>query len=169
MHAVTVPDETSLLLSVERPLPQVLTAPNSWTTALLATTALSLLALTACSGGADVSDAEPAETISFGIGIEGVPSDDPYWDECPDMPVFHRNLDFVSRKAGRATPEAAVATVSDASITEVRPSGAAAVEVMVRLGDDSGMFFVQKRHSAWFVEGGEGCAAWPAAQKVTGS
>ena len=89
---------------------------------------------------------------------------DTYWDKCPDTPVFDRNLYFVNRASGSATPEAAVRAISQASLVQVRTTGPASVEVEVRLADESGVFFVERRKQSWFVKGGEGCAAWPSGE-----
>lgn len=96
---------------------------------------------------------------------------DAYWSECPDVPVFARNLDAIPYRdeAGHPSPKAAVRSVADAQteVVAIRTTGRSA-EVDVRLGGDSGTFLVEKRPSGWLIGGGEGCAAWPAGEELLG-
>lgn len=94
---------------------------------------------------------------------------DAFYAGCPPDPVFHRNLDLV-RGQRFPSPTAAVVSVADAGtrVVEVRSTATTAV-VSVELGQDSGVFFTEKRRGGWMVEGGEGCAAWPAAEEIAGA
>ena len=55
-------------------------------------------------------------TTSDGDGSGTAPREDPdaaYWSECPDTPVYDRNLDFVT-DPGLESPSAAVLSVAPA-------------------------------------------------------
>ena len=136
--------------------------PMSPSTRARARTALVVLAFV--SAGCSTSDGDDSGTA---------PRDDPdaaFWSECPDTPVYDRNLDFVT-DPGLASPRAAVLSVAPAetSIERVTMDDAAeTAEVDVSLGDDNGVFHVEKRPSGWVVRGAEGCAAWPAGLAVMG-
>lgn len=112
-------------------------------------------------------------TTSDGDDSGTAPREDPdaaFWSECPDTPVYDRNLDLVT-DPGLESPSAAVLSVapSGTSIERVTMHEAAeTAEVDVSLGDDTGVFHVEKRPSGWLVRGGEGCAAWPAGLAVMG-
>lgn len=97
-------------------------------------------------------------------------TDDNYWSECPDAPVYDRNLDLVT-ETGLESPSAAVLAVAPDG-TEIgqvtMDAEAMSADVDVRLGDDTGVFHVSRRPSGWLVKGGEGCAAWPAGADVIG-
>lgn len=93
-----------------------------------------------------------------------------YWSECPETPVYDRNLELVT-EPGLKSPAAAVLAVApdETKIGQVTVDAAAtSADVEVRLGDETGVFHVGKRASGWLVKGGEGCAAWPAGAAVIG-
>jgi hypothetical protein len=83
--------------------------------------------------------------------------------------VIDRNVDLVADHEAFPSPEAAVRSVADKAteVVDVRTIGQMS-EVEVRLDDDSGTFFVRNRRAGWIVKGGEGCAAWPAARRISG-
>lgn len=93
-----------------------------------------------------------------------------YWSECPETPVYDRNLELVT-EPGLESPGAAVLAVApdETKIGQVTMDAAAtSADVEVRLGDETGVFHVGKCPSGWLVKGGEGCAAWPAGAAVMG-
>ena len=103
----------------------------------------------------------------------GAPQADPnaaFWSTCPETPVYDRSLESVT-ELGLDSPAAAVHAVApdETRIGQVTTDAAAtSAEVEVRLGDETGVFYVSKRPSGWLVKGGKGCASWPAGAAVIG-
>ncbi|WP_134738496.1 hypothetical protein [Nocardioides sp. 503] len=99
---------------------------------------------------------------------DSTPTAAPTAYECPEYPVWHRNLDLVEDE-GHPSPRAAVrdAAGDEVEVGDVRRTGRSS-EVDVRLAGEDGVFFVDRVASGWLVEGGEGCAVMPASDKVLG-
>lgn len=93
---------------------------------------------------------------------------DEYLASCPEVPVFNRNLDLVSDDEAYPTPEAAVLDVAGRGIevVDVLTTSPGGRDVEVRAGQASGRFTLRRRDAGWLIQGGEGCAAWPAARVV---